>query len=194
MNEHKSTHIHIHDDVRGRRGWSPDEPRRRPGRGPRGRGPGGGPRGGGRGRMRRGDVRSALLIALLDGPGHGYELIQNLDARTGGAWKPSPGSVYPTLQLLDDEGLVTAQESDGKRVYAITDAGRAAAEQRIETEGFPWDAIDGGDAAGALRTASRSLHGAARQVATTGSPEVIATATEILTEARRQIYRLLAED
>lgn len=146
--------------------------------------------------MRRGDVRSALLIALLDGPAHGYELIQRLEARTDGRWRPSPGSVYPVLQQLADEGLVTATDNDGRRTSTLTDAGRTEAEQRLAGGGAPWDNLDrdgGGGEHGALRVALRDLHVAAKQVAQTGTPEVVAQTTEVLTEARRSLYRLLAE-
>jgi DNA-binding PadR family transcriptional regulator len=144
--------------------------------------------------MRRGDVRSALLIALLDGPGHGYELIQALEAKTEGRWRPSPGSVYPTLQMLTDEGLVTAADQDGKRTFEITDAGRAQAEERIASQGVPWDAMDRGRVEqGGLRTAMRDLHLAAKQVGVTGSTETVERATEIVTNARKELYRLLAD-
>lgn len=144
--------------------------------------------------MRRGDVRSALLIALLDGPGHGYELIQALDAKTEGRWRPSPGSVYPSLQLLADEGLVAATETDGKRTYQLTDAGRAQAEEHVATQGYPWDAMDRGrDEHGQLRAAVRDLHQAAKQVGLTGSPETVERATQLVTQARKDLYRLLAD-
>jgi DNA-binding PadR family transcriptional regulator len=143
--------------------------------------------------MRRGDVRSALLIALLDGPGHGYELIQALEAKTDGRWKPSPGSVYPSLQMLADEGLVQSTERDGKRVFEITDAGRTQANERLETHGYPWDNIDGRGEHGQLRAALRDLHMAAKQVGVTGNAEVVERATQILTKARKDIYLLLAE-
>jgi len=144
--------------------------------------------------MRRGDVRSALLIALLDGPGHGYELIQALEAKTDGRWRPSPGSVYPSLQLLADEDLVSAFDRDGKRIFELTDAGRAAAEERVATSGYPWDAMDRGRGEqGGLRSAVRDLHLAAKQVGVTGSPEVVGRATEIVTQARKELYRLLAD-
>lgn len=144
--------------------------------------------------MRRGDVRSALLIALLDGPAHGYELIQALEAKTEGRWRPSPGSVYPSLQLLADEGLVTAADDHGKRIFSITDAGRAEADARVAAEGYPWDAMDGdrGDHA-ALRSAVRDLHIAAKQVGVTGSRELVEHATVILVNARKELYRLLAD-
>ena len=94
--------------------------------------------GGGRGghrRMRRGDIRTSLLVALGDGPAHGYELITRLEEKSGGAWRPSPGSVYPTLQLFEDEGLVRSEERDGKRVDPLTDAGRTEAAERVERYG-----------------------------------------------------------
>jgi DNA-binding PadR family transcriptional regulator len=145
--------------------------------------------------MRRGDVRSALLIALLDGPGHGYELIQVLEEKTGGRWRPSPGSVYPTLQLLADEDLVTSTERDGKRTFELTDTGRAEAEERLEKDGLPWEASDDlGEGYAAFRVALRDLHHAGRQTAVTADPDVVAKATEILVKARKDLYRLLAED
>src|ERR1700704_2231689 len=121
--------------------------------GPGGFGPGGprggrrgGPRGGGR--SRRGDVRAAILKLLTDRPMHGYEMIQEIAARSQQLWKPSPGSVYPTLQLLVDEGLIVATESDGnKKLFELTDDGRAAAE-KIETA--PWDEITEGADPGAV--------------------------------------------
>ena len=144
--------------------------------------------------MRRGDVRSALLIALLDGPGHGYELIQALAAKSDGRWRPSPGSVYPSLQLLADEDLVSASDRDGKRTFQLTDAGRTEAEERIAAHGYPWDAMDRGRGEqGGLRTAMRDLHLAAKQVGLTGTPEAVVRATEIVTQARKDLYRLLAD-
>ena len=144
--------------------------------------------------MRRGDVRSALLIALLDGPAHGYELIQALEAKTDGRWRPSPGSVYPSLQLLADEGLVTAVDDHGKRVFSLTDEGRTEAEARVASGGNPWDAIDGdrGDSR-ELRSAVRDLHIAAKQVGMSGSRELVERATAVLVNARKELYRLLAD-
>jgi DNA-binding PadR family transcriptional regulator len=144
--------------------------------------------------MRRGDVRTALLIVLLDGPGHGYELIQALETKTEGRWRPSPGSVYPSLQMLTDEGLVTATDREGKRIFELTEAGRAQAAERIASQGYPWDAMDRGRTDhGGLRKAVRDLHLAAKQVGMTGSPEAVERATEIVTEARKDLYRLLVE-
>ena len=82
-------------------------------------------RGGGRGRARRGDVRASILALLKDRPMHGYEMIQEIGERSGGAWKPSPGSVYPTLQLLEDEGLIISASEGGKKLFTLTDPGRS---------------------------------------------------------------------
>src|SRR5437667_331993 len=88
-------------------------------------------------RVGRGDVRAAILVLLADGSMHGYQVIQELTERSGGMWRPSPGSIYPTLQQLEDEGLVRSSESDGRRVYQLTDTGRAEVERRGE-EPPPW--------------------------------------------------------
>jgi len=148
-----------------------------------------------RGRMRRGDIRTAVLSVLAEAPGHGYEVIQTLEAKTGGAWRLSPGSVYPTLQLLEDEGLVRSVERDGKRVYEITDAGREEAASRTEAAGgAPWEqTARGGRRFGELREGAVALHMAAKQVAAAGNAEQIEKASAILKEARRQLYQLLAE-
>ena len=153
-------------------------------------GPDRGPR---HGRMRRGDVRAGLLIALLDGPGHGYELIQTLEAKSEGRWRPSPGSVYPTLQMLEDEGLVRSSEREGKRVFELTDAGRTEADDRVARAGYPWEAMERDGDHGDLRVAVRDLHWAVKQVGMTGSSEVVRQATEIVTKARKDLYRLLAD-
>jgi DNA-binding PadR family transcriptional regulator len=144
--------------------------------------------------MRRGDVRSALLIALLDGPGHGYELMQALETKTDGRWRPSPGSVYPSLQLLADEGLVTSTDRDGKRVFELTDTGRDEANARVASHGYPWDAMDRGrPEQGGLRVAVRDIHLAAKQVGMTGSPDAVEKGTSILVQARKDLYRLLVD-
>lgn len=162
----------------------------------RGRGARGGRgRGFGReGRRQRGDIRTALLALLAEEPGHGYDLIGRLDERSGGAWRPSPGSVYPTLQLLEDEGFARSVERDGKKVYEVTDAGRAEAAARVEAAGGPpWERSEG-SGLGELRLAVHAVGHAARQVALGGNPDQVEKATEIVTEARKQLYRLLAED
>lgn len=141
--------------------------------------------------MRRGDVRGVLLVALLDGPAHGYELIQRLDDRSGGRWRPSPGSVYPLLQMLADEGAVTVVEQDGKRVHELTEAGRLEAEALAARVDQPWDAFARGSHA-ALRTAARDLRRVVEEVAQAGTPEVVERATQIVTTARKELYALLA--
>ena len=161
-----------------------------------GPGPGGhGGQGWGGRRVRRGHIRTLMLTSLAEGPGHGYEIIQRLEEKTGGLWRPSPGSVYPTLQLLEDEGLVRSEERDGKRVYEITDAGRAEAQKRAERGGPPWAAgHEGAPGAAALRDAVGQLHMAARQVASAGQEGQVERAVVVLAEARKKLYQILAED
>ncbi|PWU24606.1 MAG: PadR family transcriptional regulator [Candidatus Rokuibacteriota bacterium] len=169
--------------------WGPPFARRRRGWGRHLRG--GGPR------ARRGDVRAGILALLAEEPMHGYQIIQELESRSGGLWRPSPGSVYPTLQLLEDEGLVSREEAEGKRVYALTDEGRArASEQRERTGRLPWEEVSAGadHPAIKLREAAFQVGAAAMQVAHAGSGQQAEQALEILTETRRRIYALLAED
>lgn len=155
-----------------------------------GRGPwGGGPR------ARRGDIRAAVLRLLAEGPMHGYQIIQELSARSGGNWRPSPGSVYPTLQLLEDEGLVVSEESEGKRVYKLTDAGREQVESTSEAAA-PWDELAEGStgAVWQLRGAMGKLAAAAMQVGSSASEDQVTRVVEILNDARKKIYTILAED
>jgi len=155
-------------------------------------GPPFGARGGGP-RVRRGNVRAAILALLAERPMHGYEMIQELEARTDGLWRPSAGSIYPTLQLLEDEGLVTGEESEGKRRFSLTDAGRSVAE---ELERPPWEELaDQGEGhASSLRDSAFQLGAAIMQVARTGSEDQIAKTREILNDARRRVYAVLGED
>ncbi|HUI47879.1 MAG TPA: PadR family transcriptional regulator [Acidimicrobiia bacterium] len=147
------------------------------------------------GRMRRGDIRTALLAILVEEPGHGYDVIQRLEEKTGGVWRPSPGSVYPTLQLLEDEGLVRSVERDGKRVYEVTPQGREEATRRIEEAGgTPWELAaraDGG--MGEFRTTVRQLFTAAKQVRESGNQQQVERMLEILKQARKELYTMLAE-
>lgn len=145
----------------------------------------------GHGRRRRGDVRLAILALLAERPMHGYEMMQELEARTGGAWRPSAGSIYPTLQLLEDEGLVTGEEADGRRRFALSDAGRAEAE-RLERP--PWEHVAQPDSAAAgLRDAGFQLGAAVMHAARTGSREQVGEVRDVLVDARRRIYAILGD-
>jgi DNA-binding PadR family transcriptional regulator len=146
--------------------------------------------------MRRGDIRTAVLAVLVEEAGHGYDVMQRLEGKSEGAWRPSPGSVYPTLQLLEDEGLVRSTERDGKRVFEVTEAGKAEAASRIEDAGgTPWDlARHGGKGHGELRTSMMTLGLAVRQVTVAGKADQVERATAIIATARKQLYALLAED
>ena len=142
--------------------------------------------------MRHGHVRAALLLALREGPAHGYELGQRLLRASAGAWQPSPGSIYPTLQTLSDEDLVTSEERDGKRIYTLTPRGIAEVEERADRGSpAPWQAASEGKY-GELREAVVALKMAAKQVGTAGSPTQCERAVAIVVEARRQLYNLLA--
>ncbi|HMZ14264.1 MAG TPA: PadR family transcriptional regulator, partial [Mycobacterium sp.] len=147
----------------------------------------------GRGRGRRGDVRAAILALLAERPMHGYEMIQEIAERTDGVWKPSPGSVYPTLQLLVDEGVIVGTETEGsKKLFELTEEGRDAAE-KIATP--PWQEITEGIEPGHrnLRAAVGQLFGAVAQSAHTASPEQQQRIVDIVNNARREIYQILGE-
>ncbi len=170
---------------RGRgRGWGGDSGRH----GGFGPGFGRGPRAG------RGDVRAAILALLAEEPMHGYQIITELTERSRGVWQPSPGSVYPTLQVMEDQGLVTAEKSEGRRVFTLTEAGRAEAATLADASP-PWEE--------AARSADRSLVDlrglmaevarATMQVARVASDRQVKAVGEILDETRRKIYLILAE-
>jgi len=136
------------------------------------------------------------VIALLaERPMHGYEIIQELSERTGGLWKPSPGSVYPTLQLLEDEGHVVAEAEGGKRQFALTESGRELA-AGFAGQKAPWEQVT--DATEPeivrLRDAAGQLLGALMQIGQAGSPEQQAAAEAVLHETRRKLYTILAGD
>jgi DNA-binding PadR family transcriptional regulator len=187
--------------------------------GPRGRGGRGGPFGGpferpdgpdgerghgrgrhghgphGRSRRSRGDVRLAILALLREESRHGYQIIQEIAERSGGSWKPSPGSVYPTVSQLADEGLVHTEKSEGRTLVHLTDAGRTYVTEHADELDAVWSQVAAGaqDGFGDLRTAGRGLAGAVAQVAQVGTPEQVTEATKVLDEARRRLYLLLAE-
>jgi len=174
-------------------------------RGPRGRGRGGprgfggpGPRGHGRRgrRARRGDIRLATLLLLEEEPRNGYNLMQEIEERSGGVWRPSPGSVYPALSQLEDEGLIEPTEHEGSKAFTLTDAGKSHVEENREQMGTPWKTAgdDTSSELGELRTASKALAIAAMQVAQTGDAAQLKKAREIVDGARKSLYRLLAGD
>jgi DNA-binding PadR family transcriptional regulator len=146
-------------------------------------------------RVGRGDVRAAVLALLAEKPMHGYQIIHEIEERSNGAWKPSPGSVYPALQLLADEGFITSAESNGRKTYSLTDEGRKVADAAAGSTA-PWEAPsarDGGRAT-ALPKAGIGLAQAAAQVAGSGSPQQVDQAVAVLDEARRKLYSILAQD
>lgn len=147
---------------------------------------------GGARRAGRGDIRAAILALLAEQPMHGYQIIGEIAERSQGAWRPSPGSVYPTLQQLEDEQLVTAAERDGRRTYELTDAGRREAESRGGAA--PWDeaAAEAGGELADLRELATGLMIATRLVARDGDPAKLEAAAGVLRDARRRLYQLLA--
>ena len=149
------------------------------------------------GRARRGDVRAAILAALSEEPMHGYQIMQRLQERSGGFWHPSAGSIYPTLQLLEDQGLVTSEEVEGRRVYTLTDEGREQAEankQRADESPWgSWGMSGPDDPRFKLGQIGFGLAAAVKQVVTSGSQQQVERAQAILDEARKRIYALLAE-
>jgi DNA-binding PadR family transcriptional regulator len=153
----------------------------------------GGPRGP---RARRGDVRAAILALLAEEPRNGYQIIQELGERTEGVWRPSPGSIYPALSQLEDEELVLIEKVSGRKTAKLTDAGVEYVQAHREELGDPWQEVrDGvGDQALDLRELVGQLMGAVAQVARAGTAEQAAKAAEVLTEARRSLYRILADD
>jgi len=157
-------------------------------------GPGGGPRGRGR-KARRGDIRTAALLLLAEEPRNGYQIMQEVEERSEGVWRPSPGSVYPALAQLEDEGLIRSQESDGRKLFALTDEGRAQVEQRDADRPAPWEQMSGdvSTAAHELGRLMREVAIAFSQVMRTGSEAQMAKAREVLATARRDLYRILAD-
>ncbi|KIC65675.1 PadR family transcriptional regulator [Pseudarthrobacter phenanthrenivorans] len=144
-------------------------------------------------RAGKGEVRAAVLALLAERPMHGYQIIREIEERSGGSWKPSAGSVYPTLQLLADEGSISAEESNGRKIYSLAEAGREEAAGRHGAA--PWDpaaAASGGVTS--LPRAGMELAQAAAQVGRTGSAGQVQQAVAVLDEARRRLYAILAQD
>jgi DNA-binding PadR family transcriptional regulator len=159
-----------------------------------GAGWGGGPFGRGR-KARRGDIRTAALLLLAEQPRNGYQIMQEVEERSDGVWRPSPGSVYPALQQLEDEGLIRSEEIDGRKLYAITEEGRAQLERRDPQEPAPWEQMSGdvSDQAFELAKLMREVASAFAQVMRTGSEAQLKRARELLVAARRDLYRILAD-
>jgi DNA-binding PadR family transcriptional regulator len=151
-------------------------------------------------RARRGDVRAAILSLLAEQPRNGYQMMRELAERSQGAWRPSPGSVYPQLQQLEDEGLVQQEASGvapGGRVFALTDAGRSYVEKHRDELAAAWENTAPGESDGtifAVMSQLRHIATAATQLVQSGNPAQIAEAQKILATARRALYNLLADD
>jgi len=142
-------------------------------------------------------VRAAALALLSEEPMTGYQIIQQIEERSGGIWRPSPGSVYPALAQLEDEGLITAQSSnEPRRAYALTEAGRTYVAEHADALAAPWASVADGAARAAadLRTLLHQLHLAALGVVSAGTDAQVSQARAVLAEARRSLYRILATD
>jgi DNA-binding PadR family transcriptional regulator len=145
-------------------------------------------------RAGRGEVRSAVLALLAERPMHGYQIIREIEERSSGSWKPSAGSVYPTLQLLADEGIILAEESNGRKIYSLTEAGREEVAQAEASAPWDWTGTESGTGFAALPKAGIELAQAASQVGRTGTPEQVQQAVAVLNDARRRLYSILAQD
>nr|SBO98882.1 Transcriptional regulator, PadR family [Nonomuraea gerenzanensis] len=145
-------------------------------------------------RIRRGDVRAALLALLHEGPQNGYQMIQGIEERSRGVWRPSPGSVYPALQQLEDEGLVTGDESGGRRTYRLTEQGRAQAARHAEEA--PWEEVARTvpDDHHELRLLWAQLNEAFGHLVRTGGDHQLAEAKKLIKQTRRSVFQILAED
>lgn len=161
----------------------------RPSKG-RGRGPGfGGPK-----RTRRGTAARSAIALLSERPMHGYEIIAELEQRTDGQWRPSPGSIYPTLARLEEKGLIEGNDGDsGKRQYALTDAGRQRWDERDPEAPLPWTEATGSMGRGKLRHAVAEIEGQARQIGRFGTDEQRTEALQALDNARAELYAILAK-
>src|SRR3954452_25268206 len=155
----------------------------------------GGPGFGRRRRASRGDVRTAALLLLAEEPRNGYQIMQELEERSDGLWRPSPGSVYPALQQLEDEGLIRSEEAEGRRLYHLTEAGRAYVAERPDDQPAPWETFTDtvSDQHGETAALMRDVGMAFAQVMRAGSEAQLAEASKVLAETRRSLYRILAD-
>ena len=162
----------------GPRPWMGDEPRKRP-------------------RVRRGDVRAAALALLAEEPRNGYQIIQEIAARSGGVWQPSPGSVYPALQQLEDEGLIRAESADGgRKAFTVTDEGRSYMTEHADEVNAPWEIVAGREHGSIreMRSLISQVAMAAMQVTHAGSDAQVTQAQRALKHTRRNLYRILAAE
>jgi DNA-binding PadR family transcriptional regulator len=142
-------------------------------------------------------VRAAALALLAEGSMNGYQIIQEIGERSDGVWRPSPGSVYPALQQLEDEGLIIAQaDENGRRSFSLTDEGRSYVAAHPDEVRAPWDAVAGsvGDFAIEMRNLLRQVGMAGYQVLSAGSDAQVKQARQILADTRKALYRILAAD
>jgi DNA-binding PadR family transcriptional regulator len=146
-------------------------------------------------KTRKGDVRAAALLVLQEGPRNGYQLIQEIAARTEGRWRPSSGSVYPALAQLEDEGLIRQETADGRRAYALTPAGEQYVAGHREELGQPWEsyAEPSPDPYSGLRDLVGQVGAAAMQVVQAGTQDQVDEARRLLIRTRQQLYRILAD-
>jgi DNA-binding PadR family transcriptional regulator len=145
--------------------------------------------------MRRGDVRAAILVLLNEEPRNGYQLMQEIEERSDGNWRPSSGSVYPALSQLEDEGLVTPLESESGKLFDLTDEGKQHVKDHADRLGEPWKDLGGKTAPGVRVAANeiKPLMAAVGQLLHTGNDEDAKKGAEVLADARRKIYSILAE-
>ncbi|UQN28959.1 PadR family transcriptional regulator [Brachybacterium kimchii] len=141
-------------------------------------------------------MRTAVLLLLSEEPMHGYQLMQTIDERTGGTWSVSPGAIYPTLSQLEDEGFVEMSKEGGRKLATLTDSGKAHVEEHQASWSDPFAGEDDSFAQGALdlRSSLRDLTGAVREATRSGEAQNMSQVAEVLTEAKRSIYRILAGD
>jgi len=171
--------------VGGRSAWWPGPPGPPGGPGPT-RGP----------KASRGDVRAAILALLREGPRNGYQIMSDIEDRSGGAWRPSPGAVYPALSQLADEGLIVGEESNGRRLFRLTEAGREYVDQNPDMARGAWESTEQQEAwqvPGLFAVAAR-LGAGIMQIVHTGTPAQIRAAERLLEQTRRELYRILADD
>src|SRR5215207_2974041 len=145
-------------------------------------------------KARRGDVRSAILAVLAERPMNGYQIIQQIAERSGGVWKPSPGSIYPTLQQLEDEGLVRAESDSGRRTYVLTEEGQTYVAEHADEVAAPWAAMTEGADGDDIRPLIGQIAAAVWQIASVGTPDQQRLGREALADLRRRLHTILAED